>query len=235
MNPIKILFEHYLNIHYFFINQHILNVLNNDYIELKQSNIHGKGIFAKKNIPSNTIITFYPVHILIFKPLNLWISLVNKEIKNYIEISAYKMSNSQNENLIKNDFIIIGSPKINKKGFFGHRINHSNNHNCYIKLWPYNTIITNRTILKGEEITINYGQNYWTSEQYINSKIYYFDYLLLNNRFYPIININKNWKNIIINPDYNLIENINNKLQKYYEYKYTNLFLPNLPITNIID
>jgi uncharacterized protein len=114
-------------------------LIQNAYVN--KSNIHGWGVFAKKNIRKGGIIEECPI-------------LVSAaEEKNPAEIQAYLFSGDTDDTTI----IILG---------YGCIYNHSAKNNAdYYSDDDKNVIvfIANRNIKQDEEIFINYGRQYWKS------------------------------------------------------------------------
>ncbi len=132
--------------------------------EVKQSNIHGHGVFAKENIAKNRIITFYPVHYIIDSESKNGAVYLSPEISdlqmNTFKISDYILTGPEIELLQ-----IGGHPEMYKEFQNGHIINHSNKANTFFRLVNGNKdclcnvwlIVSTRDIKKGEELTVNYG------------------------------------------------------------------------------
>ena len=106
-------------------------------IQVKKSEIHGKGVFAVNDIKKNKII----------------------EICNILEVKRRKVKG------IFKDYVFR---KNRKKSFlalgYGSLYNHSNDNNAIVE---YENdllyILAVKDIKKGQEIFINYGDNYWGS------------------------------------------------------------------------
>ena len=141
-------------------------------IEIKEVKGKGKGLFAKKAIKKNTLITLYPVHFII---------KFNKDKKdefalcnNLYNIEDYENANNLSECIeyylqVTKDYYIMGDPKhyknmdlighfCNDKGYHPKKtykpdLNNSALHNL--------RIISLRDIKAGEEITVAYGRDYW--------------------------------------------------------------------------
>lgn len=165
----------------------------NGYIEIKQSSIHGMGVFAKQNIKKGSVITIYPCDSLINEKahLSLISSPSDEQLKKYE--STYK--------LCCGDYSIVGFPE--NRLFHGHLINDAcpcaneisielaKGVNCQrfikssikymvksldrINCKPkYNEtvayIVASRDISCGEEIYMSYGLLYWS--QLLNTKLH---------------------------------------------------------------
>ena len=86
---------------------------------IDKSNIHGKGVFAKENIPKNT-------HLGILVKFKFYLPF--------------------------------------KQGLLGKYLNHSHIENCrfqYLKNKNIYMLVSNKTINKNEELTINYNKTPW--------------------------------------------------------------------------
>jgi SET domain-containing protein len=181
-----------------------------EFVELKQSVIHGQGLFAKQNIKKGSVITIYPCDTLVNEKTGLCMSgSKNQEL--YIKYSS-------NYKLCCGDYSIIGFP--DKKIFHGHFINDAcpcvdeilqellkevnyksfnksnikfmlkslDRINCkveYNKSVAY--IVASRDICPGEEILMSYGLAYWTDIKKITIKEYfdkYFKEITANQRRY---------------------------------------------------
>lgn len=156
-----------------------------DIIYINKSNIHGIGLFAKKDINKNELITIYPAHIIeiIIQPKMFRLTCINEYR------SPYKIPN-WNDYAIKydNNSYIIGNPILNEnKNFVGHLCNDGYKHNFISKNKKnrnkYNKkkielnnasfrdltnpdfigigIISDKNIKKDEEILVSYGFGYW--------------------------------------------------------------------------
>jgi hypothetical protein len=156
-----------------------------DIVEVRNSKIHGKGVFAKRDIKENEILTFYPIDILklqvddstyIASFSNRFLS--KHEVKNHdkYEIYQYGMPNGN---------IIIGCPDfINNNNYIGHMINDISIHNKTkksIKQYKKNSkkcncmyyncsdfdlyvpIVSTKDIRKDEELFTSYGVQYWNN------------------------------------------------------------------------
>ena len=109
-------------------------------IQVKKSKIHGKGIFAINDIKKNNII----------------------EICNILEVKRRKVKG------IFNDYVF---KKSKKKSFlalgYGSLYNHADDNNAIVQLQnDILYIIAVKDIKKGEEIFINYGDDYWRSRKF---------------------------------------------------------------------
>jgi len=116
-------------------------VFINSKIEVRESPIHGMGVFAKENIKSGEIIENCHFTILEQKFFD-----INKKLQEYV--FAYPKINA------KNSVVVWG---------YGSIYNHSKNNNAdWIVDEEKNvfTFFTLRDIKKGEEICINYGEGY---------------------------------------------------------------------------
>lgn len=109
------------------INKHNINLKYNN-VELRNSNIHGMGLFATCDIPKNKIVTLYPAHsvsLINYKEKqrrDLTLKGSNKFIEN---IDYYQNIYSLGEyNTIFGYYEITGDPnQIDNKLFIGHMLN----------------------------------------------------------------------------------------------------------------
>lgn len=175
MNISQIDLKYYKNKYqkYFSISNQISS--NYDKVYLKESKIHGVGVFANKDFDIGEAITIYPAH-YIFK-VNEY-SIFNIENELTCNFMDYRYD-------IDNNISIIGNPDLkNNMMLVGHLCNDGYKHNFTIsnkknkKL--YNTkskyannstylkcdndivnIISIKKIKKDEEICVSYGFNYW--------------------------------------------------------------------------
>ena len=153
-------------------------------VEVKQSIIHGKGVFAKVDISIDELITFYPGDIVDYYPngevypsvVLTWNSkrLGKKETYDY---HTYACS-------IDKNYEIIGDPEFEDPSYLGHLINDAGNHDSTEKSIEeyddFNIFKTNcefhcckenlhmaikaiKNIKEGEELLIQYGSGYWSS------------------------------------------------------------------------
>ena len=159
-----------------------------DMVEVRKSNIHGNGVFAKVDININEIITFYPVNILQLYVGNdesiLRFSKKYKEIHGIDFINEFYKINKCYKYNCDNRNSIIGDPDIiDNNNYLGHMINDSMSHNktkkskkiykklsqsqsnCeFHNLGPFQLfvpVISNKNIKKDDEIFASYGIQYW--------------------------------------------------------------------------
>ena len=156
-----------------------------DIIYINKSNIHGIGLFAKKDINKDELITIYPAHIIeiVLQPKVFRLTSIN-EYRHPYKILNWK------DYAIKydNKSYIIGNPKLKENtNFAGHLCNDGYKHNFISKNKKnknkYNKkiielnnasfrelrnpnfigigIISNKNIKKDEEILVSYGFDYW--------------------------------------------------------------------------
>jgi SET domain-containing protein len=162
-----------------------------DNVVIKSSNIHGRGLFANKNINKGDLITFYPADIVEYYP--------NKDGHKDGHIAALfpsveyaKKYGNQKEKflnaygfMINSEYSIYGHPSFdNDKNYMGHFINDGaksdssekadkiytivslKKANCEFYILKgdlHVAIIASRDILEGEELFISYGIQYWQS------------------------------------------------------------------------
>jgi SET domain-containing protein len=101
--------------------------LKNNDIELRKSAIHGQGVFATKNIPQNTVITFYPAHAIHIDETLFMPNGLDNEFYLNIQNNKYaKIYGFSDFEYYFNFVNIIGNPnKTNNKLLLGHMINDS--------------------------------------------------------------------------------------------------------------
>jgi hypothetical protein len=130
---------------YFFMNNN--SVKNNSYIDkisIKQSLIPngGRGVFAEKDFKKGEVIEVCPL-ITDYKK-----NFVNSKIKDYTFKSKFKPDQ---------EVIVFGMCSM---------YNHSDNYNVAHNQDPENMVYrAARDIKKGEELYVNYGENYWNSRK----------------------------------------------------------------------
>ena len=155
-----------------------------DIVEIKKSKIHNNGVFAKRDIQIDEIITLYPVDILQLYVGNdesiLNFSKRYKEKNGMVvnDINQYYKYHCDNRN------IIIGDPAfIDNTNYLGHMINDGMKHdksnksrklykklsekkaNCEFNNIPpyqlYVPVVAAKNIKKDEELFVSYGIQYW--------------------------------------------------------------------------
>lgn len=156
--------------------------LNN--VELKNSNIHGRGVFATKHIKSGEVITLYPGDLLNNKISN------NNKLESFCQAAVEYAGNN---NLLIQDYCfeinktyrIYGCPNmVNDPAYLGHMCNDgadgSQLKNIYENISKERcnaeykniidcciAIIAINDINIGDEILVTYGYDYWI-ERHIN-------------------------------------------------------------------
>ena len=183
---LKLCGSNYLSSHRNLLDKLMYNCLDNpiqlkhNNIEIRKSCIHGNGVFATSDIPTGSIITFYPVHGF-FISGNLCI------IKQSSFFTEYDWSVYQHE--IDNNLSIIGDPtQIENKLLLGHMFNDAigntftslteegitngineyyeqlYKNNCFVRInnqFGVVYIITSKDVKQDEELTISYQPTYW--------------------------------------------------------------------------
>ena len=173
---------HKINVIMSLTNKNIEKDSNN--IEIKDSLIHGKGIFAKKDLPKNLLITQYPINFLIDTTENNAVILCpDLYDSNNFQASLKKcIDYSLNIDIpdLNKKYLLVGDPNYCKNhNLIGHLFNdkavvgldrktyNQQLNNCYIQ----NTeIYTAREIKKGEELSFSYGENYWYHKNFSGKK-----------------------------------------------------------------
>jgi hypothetical protein len=152
-----------------------------DKIYIKQSKIHGIGVFAKCDIQENDILTIYPAHcITIIESIN-----PPKEFK--LRCNRNIIENEKDYSIkYSNNIFITGNKLIkNDENLIGHLCNDGYKHNCIINskknrnqynkqakkfnnakfslldISPIMGVISTKKIKKDEEILVSYGFEYW--------------------------------------------------------------------------
>jgi hypothetical protein len=159
-------------------------------VEIKESIIHGKGVFAKQSIPANQVIGIYPCH-AIYQKQNGQI-ICSDLLKQIPHLNTSNITNGQYHFNLDNNISIIGCPQMANDLFFGHMINdfisdptffeniqsdnidsvnkaicnyllrHPQETNCIYVLGPNIVYIkTIKDITEGQELFIAYGPQYW--------------------------------------------------------------------------
>jgi hypothetical protein len=121
------------------------NIINNEYVLIKKSNIHGIGVFAKKNIPKGEKIADYYGKEMKWKRFT-------KKYGNY-------KNNSLNTYPMRRIWkIIVAKEEPYKTKNIVNYINElSNKVNCELKL---RSLYSTKDIKKGEELFLVYPKNY---------------------------------------------------------------------------
>jgi hypothetical protein len=158
-------------------------------LEVKDSSIHGKGVFAKNNIDANQVVSLYPCHGLIKENLKYYCEEKNSGEYGDLLFNTNKYMIQLNR--MGSRVFIYGNPYIQDEGSVGHLINdsyknvselkhlHKHNmklclkymldavksNNCTLVLSnDYVYVKTTKDINKGEELFTHYGFPYWCSE-----------------------------------------------------------------------
>jgi SET domain-containing protein len=118
-------------------------------VEIKQSNVHGLGVFAKETIQENETIEVSRLLRLGWRMKYQYDNI----IRDYCWTPNCKCSECQMHGTAM--YLALGCGSI---------YNHDDNPNTNIKL-DYTkltlTVIANKTINAGEEIFVTYGESYW--------------------------------------------------------------------------
>jgi SET domain-containing protein len=122
------------------------------YISVKRSKIHGTGVFAKKNIPADTVIIEYVGE-----------RITKKESDRRYQVAWDRAQKGNGEKgtvyifTLNDKYDIDGDVPWNTAGF----INHSCDPNCETDIIDDHIyIISLRPILSGEELSYNYGYDF---------------------------------------------------------------------------
>lgn len=182
-HPLTSIMELFLN-----NSQHPYNLGNK--VEMRNSNVHGDGVFAIRHILKEEIITFYPAHGFELDghkvaPHN---DNINQNFMSSEQSNDYQLS-------ITDKFSIYGNPNIRNKNVLGHMINDSrqinterdddisirngiyrysidNKSNCILlsnikNRYSYVKAIKNINV--NEEIFVEYGEYYWLDKMNLNT------------------------------------------------------------------
>lgn len=145
-----------------------------------KSKIHGSGVFAKRDINKDEIITFYPVHFVAIgtNPDLNYKTLLDKR-KN-TSVLSLNLENFKDYSIQFNPFIsIIGDPAIIHDNSLAHMINDGSNingteeeynnsidNNSFFNISDKSIFVrANKSIKKDEEILVSYGYKYWHSRK----------------------------------------------------------------------
>lgn len=129
-------------------NKLIMKKTDSPYIVVKKSNIHSKGIFAKKDIPAETEIIEYIGERITKKEADVRGEQVLSRSKTDVTRGAVYIFE------LNKRFDIDGNVPWNTAGI----INHSCDPNCEaVNIDGHIWICSKRDIEKGEELTYNYG------------------------------------------------------------------------------
>ena len=150
-------------------------------VYVKESKIHGRGAFAKRDIKKGELITNYPVDIIVERDLGR-----ATPSKRCVELYGRKMDLDGDQRHLRNYIIgindnifIMGCPEFdNDPTFMGQFINDSHSHdsteesikkyeasfdghNCMILPSALPSVIARKDIKKDEELLTSYGWEYW--------------------------------------------------------------------------
>jgi uncharacterized protein Veg len=165
--------------------------LNINKVHIKQSKIHGNGLFSSVNIKKGEIITLYPCDVLVYYPdkdreKDHYVSYIYSEILN--ENNELKNKFEQNRQYYKgyqlsvnDEYSIIGLPEYNNDptymghicndGARGHKpedkliydkISILKSNACFRNICDcMMSVVALRDISINEEILVTYGHGYW--------------------------------------------------------------------------
>ncbi|MFW6233477.1 MAG: SET domain-containing protein, partial [Nanoarchaeota archaeon] len=119
-----------------------------EFVEVRTSGIHSKGLFAKKNIPKNTKILQYGGE------------LINKKESEKRILNTYDEAEEDPER--GENYVFDLNDKYDIDGDFDWNLAKYANHSCdenaeFTEIDGEIWIVSSRDIKKGEEITIDYG------------------------------------------------------------------------------
>lgn len=162
-----------------------------DNVYVKKSKVHGRGVFAKKDIVKGSLITFYPGDIVLFYPNNDLLKINDKVVFSILASKRFEPFSNPSANFGDDEYFfmmdnkayaIIGSPRFDKDpNYLGHLINDGvynpwsksvysyerdayKTDNCdfyYIINNLHVGIMATKDINKGEELFLSYGIDYW--------------------------------------------------------------------------
>jgi len=163
-----------------------------DVLEIRSSSIHGKGVFAKKDIHPNQVVTLYPCHGVMIGKLGY----CAKKHRGDYEKALFNPDDYKIKLRKGSDTFIYGNPYTQDESLVGHLINDSykdvrdfknidkanipkcvirylissiKSNNCaLVQCEEYVYVKTTKFIHKGEELLAPYGYGYWCSEMKIN-------------------------------------------------------------------
>lgn len=171
---------------------HGLNKPNN--VILKDSEIHGKGVFASKDIKQGELITYYPAHYVLANIEDNEVLVPGEQVKSRGLKFNRTIKESYSAELTRY-YYVCGDPRLkNKTAFLGHMCNDGATHNCMendddaedeydknvgrycnaiIKKKPLMPdlsvrVVSLKNIKEGEEILVPYGFNYWKCHNILN-------------------------------------------------------------------
>lgn len=155
-----------------------------DALEVKDSSIHGKGVFAKKDIEANQVVCFYPSHGVIDGQQCYSTDENSGSHEQYLFSPLdYKMKLTR-----KSNEFVFGNPFIQIDGSLGHLINDSypnvlelktldfkillkymlhsvKSDNCaFVLCEDFVYVKSIQPIQQGDELLANYGHHYWSPE-----------------------------------------------------------------------
>jgi hypothetical protein len=174
--------------------------MEHNFVEVKDSKLGGRGVFATDDIKEGNIVTYYPMFAYLDHKKKQLISfddvLTKQEMKHFEKESdrVYDHGMTLNKELtvfghpdkyddlrllghmfndiVGNKFDSIETEKDISNGIMRYYLSMSNN-NCIIKLdhhYGVMYVIATKDIKKGEEMTVPYGAKYWF--QHVRSKKY---------------------------------------------------------------
>ena len=161
-------------------------------VEIKESNTHGVGVFAKTNILKGDLITFYPGDIVKYNPNedghipgHVTMVIKSKRIEEHFDNKSYSdLMLSDYGFDVNTKYTIIGNPYFrNDLNYVGHFINDGAKSNSTLKsneiyykiskikqnCFFYSlkdlhiAIISTKNINIGDELFIHYGIGYWNT------------------------------------------------------------------------
>jgi hypothetical protein len=158
-----------------------------DWVNVAPSPVHGEGVFAKKDIPQNTIVTTYPADLLMLlsdvgaeerRQQTISFDRLRKKTQQLIYMSRRDLETKAVQQLSRDwdDYglehpsgcSIFADPYSYTPSKCGHKINdaldtgHTNNcMECFLCHGVVIGILSSRDIKEGEELFMSYGKPYW--------------------------------------------------------------------------
>lgn len=160
---------------------HILDGFFPDIVEVRDSGVHGRGVFAKCDIPPRTVITCYPADVLLKKipgPGNKCSVTPKTESADWANKNQQLMFRYMLQ--INSILSIIGNPEIAVPGYMGHMVNDGASCSGPEKEYTYllastassnamlsmiddicPVIVSFKPIRAGTEVLVSYGVEHW--------------------------------------------------------------------------
>lgn len=150
-------------------------------VRVAHSNVHGRGVFATRNLKPNELVTTYPVDALrvqadmapkedafvyLYKDNNMYSNSTNYASVHW---EAYKVQVAEKHQAV----CIFGNPDVHYPGACGHLINDAKNSGkrrncamCTLLGGVVTAILVLHPIKEGEELLMSYGDGYWNDQHH---------------------------------------------------------------------